>query len=438
MMRKFTHYLLISAFWFSVVSCDDEEISAPSKPTFQANKTSASVGEEITFTINKVNADAISLLPYGLPGGDAGVLLKFTDGSATVGFSYARPGTFQAIVVANNHSGDGESVGNVQSEPITITITSDKSSITAFILVEIIETSTETKVVEISTKTVIDQNAKTITVTVPYGTDITKLKAAFTASGFSTVKVGGAEQKSEETENDFSASKVYTVTANDGSTSDYTITVNVTPVETLNTIKSITAVAVSTSADDKELLTSIDNTARTIVVYDTLNTPSTQFDSVKVGYVLDGKFALLKYNGKILKQDAVLDFSSSKQLQVYSQDSTTAGGIQTYRVYAAAAPKLGLSFTGLNPDPAAAAKPTNFSIDINALSGTDLSSINTVTTITAPVGVTVTGVKVDGATFVSGASVDYSEPVEFDLTVNDTNLGVTYVVTYTVTVTVVP
>ena len=75
---------------------------------------------------------------------------------------------------------------------------------------------------------------------------------------------------------------------------------------------------------------------------------------------------------------------------------------------------------------------------ISVLSGTDVSNIKTVASTTSPVGVTVTGIKVDGATFISGTDVDYTEPVEFQLTVTDANKGVNYTVTYTVTVTVVP
>ena len=133
MIRKITHYLVFTVVGFSAASCVEEEISAPPKPSFQASQSTAEVGEEITFTINHVSADAVSLLPYGLPGDDPGILLSNSaEGVVTVTFSYARPGTFQAIVVANNHSEDGEIVKNVQSEPVTITISSSNHSISAF------------------------------------------------------------------------------------------------------------------------------------------------------------------------------------------------------------------------------------------------------------------------------------------------------------------
>ncbi len=428
MIKKFTYLLLTTAIGVCAISCQEDEVSAPQKPSFQADKTSAEVGESITFTINKVNADAISLLPYGLPGGDPGVLVKFaSDQAATVSFSYGRPGTFQAIVVANNHSGDGETLENVKSEPITITIFSSKSSISDF------------SFKDISSETVIDENAKTINVTVPYGTNVASLKASFTAASFSTVTVGGTSQQSGVTANDFSSPVVYRVTANNGTTSDYTVTVDVTPVETANTINSVSAIAASTGAGNKSLSVSLDNTNRLIVVYDTLGTPTNQFDSVKVGYDLDGEFALLKYNGDILAQNTVLDLTSMKEVAVYSQDSSNVGGIQTYAVYATDAPKLTLSFPGLVPDPAANVKPENFGLAINVLEGTDVTAITTVANTDSPPGAVVSSIAANGQPFVSGVTaVDYSEPVEFELTVTDSNLGVDYTVVYTVVVSVVP
>jgi hypothetical protein len=422
-----------------VISCADDEIATPPKPTLTPSTNTAEVGDPITFTITSGKADAVSLLPYGLPGGDAGVLLTFVDGVATVDFAYSRPGTFQAIAVANNHSGDGESVENVQSNPVTITITSSAKAISGFRFIRVKETDTAFELEDVSTATVIDEAAKTITVTVPFGTDITKLTAAFSASAHSTVTVNGAEQTTEATVNNFSSPLMYTVTADDGSSAVYTVTVNVTPVETITTIKSIKAVAVSKAAKDKALGVSIDNTGREIVVYDVLGTPDTQFDSVTIEYALDGKFAILKHADKKMAQKQRLNLTTPQEVDVYSQDSTTAGGIQTYTIYAVDAPKLTLSFPALNPDPAAGVQPNGFAINISALKGTDVDAINTVATTTDPAGVAVTGWKVNGAPFIPGGTpVDYSAPAKFELTVTDSNIGVTYTVVYTVTVTVVP
>lgn len=433
MRRIFTRYLLLCSLLLCIGGCDDDEVASPPKAILSVDKTAGLVGDtEFTFTVNEVNADGIALLPYGGDSGDAGIpITSFSDGTAVVKFTYSKPGTFNAVVRTNNHSGDGESIRNVDSEPVQIVISSDDKSIDEFSFEE-------------STETVIDQDAKTITVTVPYGTDVTALKANFSASAFSSVSVGGAEQKSGETANNFSAPLNYTVTADDGTSTVYAVTVVVTPAETDDTIKSATAKATSTNAGDRAMWVSVDNAARTLVVYDTFQTASTQFDSVRVGYSLNGAFGILKYGGQVLPQDSLLNLADATEeaFVVYPQDSVVSG-TATYGVYATDAPKLQLSFPELNPDPIGIEKPTDFTYDIKVLQGTDVEAISTTATVDAPVGVTVTQIKVvDGPTLVAGvpAVVNYTLPAKIELTVLDTRLGgagVTYKVVYNVNVSVV-
>jgi len=73
---------------------------------------------------------------------------------------------------------------------------------------------------------VINEAAHTIALTVPRATDVHALVATFTAAGAS-VTVGGTPQVSGTTANDFSSSVTYTVTAFDGSTQNYVVTVSV-------------------------------------------------------------------------------------------------------------------------------------------------------------------------------------------------------------------
>jgi YVTN family beta-propeller protein len=72
----------------------------------------------------------------------------------------------------------------------------------------------------------INEAAKTIAVTMPFGTDVTALVATFTTTG-NSVKVGSTVQISGATANNFSSSVIYTVTAADATTQDYTVTVTV-------------------------------------------------------------------------------------------------------------------------------------------------------------------------------------------------------------------
>lgn len=70
----------------------------------------------------------------------------------------------------------------------------------------------------------INETDKTITVNLPAGTDVTALIATYTTTGVS-VKVGSVFQASGQTENNFTNPVVYTVTAADTTTQDYTVTV---------------------------------------------------------------------------------------------------------------------------------------------------------------------------------------------------------------------
>lgn len=72
---------------------------------------------------------------------------------------------------------------------------------------------------------IIDESARSITVTFPSTKDITGLIATFISTGIN-VSVSGKDQVSGVTVNDFSSPLVYTVTAENGTTADYTVKVN--------------------------------------------------------------------------------------------------------------------------------------------------------------------------------------------------------------------
>jgi len=84
----------------------------------------------------------------------------------------------------------------------------------------------------------INETAKTIAVTMPSGTNVTALVATFTTTGAS-VTVAAAPQTSGTTQNNFTAPAAYLVTAADGTTATYTVTVTATTAA--NSAKAITA-----------------------------------------------------------------------------------------------------------------------------------------------------------------------------------------------------
>lgn len=418
------------AVYLLASSCNsDEDASAPPASTITVNATSGLVGDtEFTFTITAADASAVAVLPKGEENsGKAGILVsksQFAGGSTTtVKYTYDEPGTFAPVVVTTNYSLDGKSVKRTVSAPLSVTITSNKNEMSSFTF----ENSDSTK---------IDQGAGTIKVWVPYDPygkagGLTAAKAKFAASAFSTVKVGGTAQESEKTANNFTAPVAYTVTAQNGTVKNYTVTVTAQAVETDNTIKAFSAKSIAKSNKDRVLTGSVDNTAKTLVLYEKYNIAATakdDFDSLRISYELNGKFATAS-----LKQDSLLNLKTGpKAFTVTAQNASTGA----YTIYATNAPKFAIAFNGLIPT--AAGETTDFGINVNVLKGTTVASLATTSTTTLPAGVTVTGIKADGVAFTSGDNVDFSEPVEFELTVNDTNIGVTYKVIYTATVTVLP
>ena len=66
-----------------------------------------------------------------------------------------------------------------------------------------------------------------VSLELPYNFDASSLIADFTVSPFAFATVAGNDQESGTTENDFSSPVVYTITAEDGTTQDYTVTVTV-------------------------------------------------------------------------------------------------------------------------------------------------------------------------------------------------------------------
>jgi hypothetical protein len=98
----------------------------------------------------------------------------------------------------------------------------------------------------------INEIDKTIVVDLPDGTDITALIATYTMTGVS-VKVGETFQASGQTENNFTNPLIYTVTAADTTTQDYTVTVTAATVPDSN--RPATAVKVSMKPNNSDKTT---------------------------------------------------------------------------------------------------------------------------------------------------------------------------------------
>ena len=134
----------------------------------------------------------------------------------------------------------GKTVNNF-SDPVVYTVTASDGSTTDYTVVTIVSVDKVIKDFKLSLdgqtplsiNTTISEPDKKISVTVPYDTDLKNKNfiAVFTVSNGASISIGQVPQQSGKTVNNFSDPVVYTVMANDGSTTDYTVTVSdATPV----------------------------------------------------------------------------------------------------------------------------------------------------------------------------------------------------------------
>ncbi len=166
-------------------------------------------------TINE-NLKTISItVPYGTPVTALIATFTTTGASVKVGLTvqvsgstandFTKPVSYDVIAENGSHV----------SYIVTVTVSEPQNSakaITAFSIADPPATG------------IISEASKSITVVVPYGTIRAALTATFATTGV-TVKVGGTLQQSGSTINDFSNPVIYTVTAEDGSTTAYTVRV---------------------------------------------------------------------------------------------------------------------------------------------------------------------------------------------------------------------
>ncbi len=168
----------------------------------------------------------------------------------------------------------------------------------------------------------VNESNQTIAVSVPYGTDVTALVADFSTDG-SSVSVGGTDQTSGSTANDFSSDVTYTVMAVNTTTQNYTVTVTIAP----SSAKSITAFSFKDAANTSlsvDATGTIDETNQTISV-------SVPFETDVAALVADFSTTGSSISVGSIDQTSgstANDFSSAVTYTVTAANATT----QTYTV----------------------------------------------------------------------------------------------------------
>ncbi|MGI4776805.1 MAG: hypothetical protein ACRYGA_01590 [Janthinobacterium lividum] len=207
----------------SNASGGDTEAAAPSTPPVKVESSAKALsafeigGVKATMTGQQVQAT----LPYGTSVRQMAPTFTTTGARVSVNgatqISSVTPQDFSVPVSYLVTANDGSTATYV----VTVAVApSESKAITAFSIA-----STAASIA----------NGK-IAVTLPYGTDLKALVATFATSGES-LAVNGTVQKSGVTTQDFSAKVTYVVTAANGSTASYVVTVTVAP----NQAKAITA-----------------------------------------------------------------------------------------------------------------------------------------------------------------------------------------------------
>lgn len=233
--------------------------------------------------------------------------------------------------------------------------------------------------------TIIESN---IFVTMPYGTNINSLVANYVINGQS-VAINGVPQVPDTTANNFSNPVVYTVTAEDGSTQNYTVTVTVAP----NTAKAISAF----SLDGINGVIDGNNISVTMPY-------GTSLTNLVANFTTDGETVTI---GNTTQVNGVTqnNFETPVTYTVYAAD----GSIQNYTVSVTIAPNTAKAITAFS---------------LNGISGT-IDGYNI--SVTLPYSTNLTDLIADFTT--TGSSVTIGNTLQVDgVTPNNFESPVTYTV----------
>jgi len=174
------------------------------------------------------NAALASDITGIINGADIQLTLPFGTNPSDLVASYI---TEAQSVAINQQMQQSASTHNDFSNPVTYRSTAEDGSTRDYTVTVTVAKSEAKALTSFSIEGdvgVIDENAKNISVTVAANKVMTARKATFVSTGVS-VKVNGVEQSSGSTVNDFSSSLQYTVTADNGSSVAYTVSINKSP-----------------------------------------------------------------------------------------------------------------------------------------------------------------------------------------------------------------
>jgi hypothetical protein len=324
---------------------------------------------------------------------------------------------------------------NLQAEPVridvkTLKVPSAEAEITAYSLAGQIGQAD------------INSEQRTIAITVPYGTNVTALVATFTLSEGATAEVDTVDQDSGITENDFTSPVVYTVTAEDGSTTkDWTVTVT-KAAETVPpawVVDYPQAADVTTSGFTLKAKIDEAGTAYYVILEDGAPDPSSA--QVRAGHdkanqpVLDGRKGSFDLTANTEASIDITGLNADKSYDIYVvaedeldnlQDAPVKRDVKTLKVLSAEAEITAYSLAGQIGQ--ADINSEQRTIAITVPYGTNVTAL--VATFTLSEGATA---EVDTVDQDSGITEnDFTSPVVYTVTAEDGSTTKTWTVTVTV------
>ena len=172
---------------------------------------------------------------------------------------------------------------------------------------------------------VVQVNSNTIEVKVESSVDITNLKASFTHSPKSIVKIGAIEQVSHTTVNDYSTALTYVVTAEDGTSTNYTVKIS----KILSNKKQIISFVFEKSKNPSlpfDIVCDIDTVAKKIKYIFPQNIKR---DNLIASFTISDK-ATAKINDIIqVSGSSVNNYNTPLSFTLYSEDGTSV----SYELY---------------------------------------------------------------------------------------------------------
>ncbi|MFA9464135.1 MAG: DUF5018 domain-containing protein, partial [Velocimicrobium sp.] len=199
----------------------------------------------------------------------------------------------------------------------------------------------------------VDESAHTVTITVPYGTDVAALVPTITQNGASVSPNSNIAQ-------DFTSPVTYTVTADDGTTQEYIVVITVAK----NSSKAITGLTFT--GLDPIVVGSVNEIAKNVIV------------NVPYGTDVTALVPTIVYTGATISPNSNVaqDFTSAVTYTVTAEDGMSQNYSVTVTVAKNPAKAItSFNFGGLTPGVAGTINETNKTVSVAVPYGTDVTAL---------------------------------------------------------------